>query len=260
MLEGLVRVVFPVWECILVEDTKPEHRASIYGTISAVWNIGSLFTPLAGYLISLHGIDFGCRMVFTLAFASMVPMYMIRQILLRETELGYQIMKEKSFAGMKGYPASLSIIRKNRILAALLLISVVGSFYYAVTTYLPLYLINERGIGLSEDIASLIPTASSTSALIIALLVVPKLTSRSDYIKALASGYGIGCVAILLLVYTSRGYLPSTLVSGALLGIYYTTAFSVSRTFLTNEIEAVDSKARAKILSITIMLSSPKPT
>ena len=41
-------------------------------------------------------------------------------------------------------------------------------------------------------------------------------------------------------------------------------AFSVSRTLFTNEIEEIDSRARAKALSITITLSSlinlPAPT
>lgn len=264
MLEGMTTVIYSVWECLLVEDTEPEYRAGIYGSISAVYNAGSLCTPLAGYIIGLYGIDFGSRMLFTLAFVSLIPMFTIRQIYLRETELGYRIMKEKSFVGLKGYSASLSMIRRNRIIASLLLISVMWGFYYAVTTYLPLYLIDSRGLGLSEDTASLIPAASSISALIIALLVVPKLKSRGGYVKALGSGYGLGCIAILLLIYSPKGYLPLALISSVLLGFYYGTAYSVSRTFLTNEIEAIDSRTRAKILSITLTLSSflnvPSPT
>ena len=256
VLEGMVTIVFSVWECLLVEDTEPRYRASIYGYVSATYYIGALSTPLAGFFIGSYGLDFGCRMLFTLAFTSMLPMFTIRQIYLRETDLGYQIMKERSFSGLKGYLASFSMIRKNRILAALLLLTVIGSFYYAVATYLPLYLIDGRGLGLSEDIASLIPGASSTSSLIIVLLIIPKLKSRKSYVKALASGYGLGCLAILLLIYSPRGYLPFALVSGFLLGIYLATSFSVSRTLLTNEIESVDSRARAKILSINITLSS----
>lgn len=264
VLEGMATVIYPVWECLLVEDTKPEHRASLYGSFSAIYNVGSLSTPLAGYIIGSHGVDFGSRILFTLAFASLVIMYVIRQLYLRETELGHLIMKEKSIAGLRGYSTSFTMIRRNRILTALLLISVLGGFYYAVAAYLPLYLIDENGLGLSEDVASLIPAASSTSALIVALAVVSKLTSRSGYVKTLASGYGLGCVAFLLLTCSPKGHLPLALASGALLGVYYATAFSVSRTFLTNEIEALDGRVRAKILSITITLSSfltlPAPT
>lgn len=256
IFEGIASVVFSIWECLMVEDTKSQYRAGIYGSFSAIFNFGALCTPVAGYLVALYGVEFGSRILFTLAFVSLVPMFAIRQKYLRETELGYQIMNEKSFAGMKGYISSLSMVRRNRILAALLLLSVIGNFYYAATTYLPLYLINERGIGLSEDIASLIPTASSISALIVALAVIPKLTSSSSYAKTLFSGYLTGCLGTLLLIYSPKGYLPSALVSGFVLGIYNAVAFSVSRTFLTNQIEAIDSRARAKILSMTMTLGS----
>jgi len=260
IIEGMTTVGYSAWECLLVEDTDPKYRASIYGYINAIFNGGALSTPLAGYLIGLYGVDLGSRMLFTTAFVSMVPMCTIRQIYIRESELGTEIMRRKSFEGLKGYLASLSMIRRSRVLVALLLISVIGGwggFYHVVSGFLlPLYLIEGRGLGLSEDVASLIPAASSISSLVIALLVVSKLTSRSGYVKALGSGYGIGCVAILLLICSPRGYLFSALVAGVLLGIINGTVFSVSRTFLTNEIEAIDSRGRAKIISIALTLSS----
>jgi len=264
VLEGVATVIYSVWECLLVEDTNPEHRASIYGYVSAIYNVGALSTPVAGYLVGSYGVDLGCRILFVFAFISLMPMFVIRQLYLRETEIGHQIMKERSFAGLKGYLSSLSMIKGNRTIAALLVISVIGNFYYAATSYLPLYLIDERGLDLSEEVASLIPAVSSISALVIASTIVPKLTSRNDYVKALASGYGLGCLAILLLSFSPKGSLPSALVAGVILGVYSATAFSVSRTFLTNEIEAADNRARAKILSITVTLSAllnlPTPT
>jgi len=256
VLEGLGSLVFSVWECMLVEDTAPEYRSSIYGTVSAIFNIGYLSTPIAGYIIGLYGVATGTRTLFVLTLASLIPMFASRQVLLKETELGQQIMNEKSFAGLKGYRESLSVIRKNRIISVLLFISVLGSFYYASTTYLPLYLTHENGLGLSDELASLVPTATATSALIIASFVVPKLASRASYIKVLASGYGLGCLALLFLSLLPKGSLLSAMLSGVVLGIYTATAFSVSRTFLTNEIESTDTRARAKILSITITLSS----
>jgi DHA1 family tetracycline resistance protein-like MFS transporter len=256
LLEGSVSVIYSVWECILVEDTAPEYRSSIYGTISAIINIGALSTPIAGFIMGLYGVDVGTRTLFILAFASMIPMYAIRQTYLRETEFGQQIMKEKSFAGLKGYKDSLSMIRKNRIIFALLLTSILGSLYYASTTYMPLFLTHETGLGLSDELASLVPAATSTSALIIAALVVPKLASRTSYFKVLASGYGIGCLALLFFSLSPKGSLLSALFSGVILGVYTTTSYSVFRTFLTNEIEAANSRARAKILSLTVTLTS----
>ena len=264
LLESIVSVINPVWECMLVEDTAPEHRASIYGYISAIYNIGALSTPVAGYIVGLYGVDLGSRTLFGIALASVIPMFIIRQLYLRETELGRKIMKERSFAGLDGYYSSLSMIRKNRVISALVITSIIGSFYYAAVTYLPLYLTKGSGLGLGEDVASLVPAASSVSALFIASFVVSRLRSRSGYMKVLVSGYGLGCLALLLLSFSPKGSLSMALISAAVLGVYSVTAFSVSRTFLTNEIESVDSRARAKILSVTLTLSSliglPAPT
>jgi DHA1 family tetracycline resistance protein-like MFS transporter len=256
ILEGSVSVVYSVWECMLVEDTAPEYRSSIYGTISAIINIGALSTPAAGFIIGSYGVDMGTRTLFVLSLASLMPMYAIRQAYLRETEFGQQIMKEKSFAGLKGYKDSLSMIRKNRIISALLFTSILGSLYYASTTYMPLFLTHENGLGLSDELASLVPAATSTSALVIAAFLVPKLASRTSYIKVLASGYGLGCLALLFFSLSPKGSLLLALFSGVILGVYTTTAYSVFRTFLTNEIETANSRARAKILSLTVTLTS----
>ncbi|MEM2969741.1 MAG: MFS transporter [Candidatus Bathyarchaeia archaeon] len=264
ILEGFGSVVYSVWECMLVEDTTPKYRSSIYGTVSAIFNIGYLSTPVAGIIIGLYGIDSGTRMLFAISFASMTLMFTIRQMLLKETKLGQQIMKEKSFAGLKGYKESLSVMRKNRLILVLLLTSVLGSFYYASTTYLSLFLTHDNGLRLSSELASLMPTATAASALAVASLVVPKLSSRASYIKILTIGYGLGCVSLLFLSLSPAGSLLIAVFSGVVLGVYTSTSFSVSRTFLTNEIEFADARARAKILSITITLSSllslPAPT
>ncbi|MCS7113308.1 MAG: hypothetical protein RMJ00_07365, partial [Nitrososphaerota archaeon] len=44
--------------------------------------------------------------------------------------------------------------------------------------------------------------------------------------------------------------------AGILLGLYSAVGYSVSRTFLTNEVESVDNRYRAKVLSVTTTLSS----
>ena len=255
-LESLASVIFAVWECLLVEGTGPEHTAGIYAYVSAIYNIGALSTPIAGYLVGLYGVDQGSRLLFTLTFFSLIPMFSIRQVYLRETEIGYQIMKEQKFAGFKGYLESLSMIKRNRIMAALLFSSIVGNFYYAVSRYLPLYLIDSRGLGLAEDVASLMPSVSSISALMMVSLIVPRIASKGDYIKVLTAGYGLGCLGMLLISFSPKGNLPSVLVSGAILGIYASTIFSVSRAFLASEIGAADDRGRAKVLSITTTLSS----
>ena len=264
ILESLSCVIYSVWECLLVEDTVPERRSGIYGYISLIYNLGTLSTPIAGYLIGVLGVESGMRVLFAVALASIALMIGIRQVYLRETEIGHEIMREKKIVGLKGYLSSLSIIRKNRVIMALLLSSAVASLYNSVCIYLPLFLVAENGLGLTEELASMMPSATSSSALILNLLLVPKLTSRSSYSRVLILSHLFGSLGLALLICSPKGALHSVFLSGILLGIYQVSAFSVSRTFLTNEIEITDPKARAKILSVTITFSSlvslPVPT
>jgi len=44
---------------MLVEDITPRYGAGIFGVIAAIYNIGSISTPIAGYIIGLYGIDLG---------------------------------------------------------------------------------------------------------------------------------------------------------------------------------------------------------
>jgi len=256
IFESLTYVIYSVWECLLVEDTAPEGRSGIYGYVSLIYNLGTFSTPIAGYLIGTFDIDSGARILFAIALTSIALMLGVRQIYLRETEVGYEIMRERKIASLKGYLSSLSIIRKNRVIAALLFSSAVSSFYYSVRIYTSLFLIAENGLGLTEEIASLMPTAISISALILNLFIVPKLTTRSSYSKVLILSHLFGSIGLAILICSPKRMLYPLFISGFLLGIYQASVFSVSRTFLTNEIEIVDPKARAKILSVTTTFSS----
>jgi len=264
ILESLSYIAFSPWECLLVEDTTPEERSGLYGYTALIYNIGRFSTPIAGCIIGMFGVNSGVRILFAIGLASIALMIVIRQAYLRETEVGYQIMKEKKMAGLAGYLSSLSIIRKNRIIAVLLFSFTVSSLYYSIGIYTSLFLIAKNGLGLSEDIASWMPSAASISSVILNLFIVPRLMTRSSYSKALILGHLFGSIGLILLICSPKGILYPILISGFLLGIYQVSAFSVSKTFLTNEIEIIDPKARAKILSVTTTLSSlvslPIPT
>ncbi|MCD6470518.1 MFS transporter [Candidatus Bathyarchaeota archaeon] len=264
IVESTTSLIYSVWECMLVEDTKLKFRSLIYGSISAIYRLGSLTMPVAGIILGFYGPDLGCRIIFALAFCAMIPMFIIRQIYLREPEIGQIVRRDKIFSGFKGYLSSLSLIKKDRIILALILILIMIGFYNSSYAYFPLYLVNENGLGLSEEAASFIPSASSAVSLLLFLLIIPKLRSKSSYIKALILGYSLGSLAIFILIILPPGSIFLALPPAFLLGFYYAIAFSVSRTFLMNQIDYVDSRARAKIMSIAVTLSSlinlPTPT
>ena len=86
--QGLASTIFGVWQTYLVEDTKPRHIASIFSFIRIISIVASLLTPVAGALISLYGVEQGCRHIFLISTISNAIMFLIRQMLLRESEIG----------------------------------------------------------------------------------------------------------------------------------------------------------------------------
>jgi len=129
IVEGTASLIYSVWECMLVEDTKLKFRSLIYGSISAIYRLGSLTMPVAGIIIRFYGPDLGCRIIFALAFCAMIPMFIIRQIYLREPEIGQIVRKDKIFSGFKSYLSSMSLIKKDRVILALILILIMIGFY-----------------------------------------------------------------------------------------------------------------------------------
>mgnify|MGYP000005724201 CR=1 FL=1 len=264
VVESIDSLIYSVWECLLVEDTKPESRPLIYAFISAIYRVGSLTMPVAGLIVKFYGLDLGCRILFALAFCAMMPMFIIRQVYLRESEIGEIVRRDKIFSGFKGYLSSLSLIRENRIILALILILIMTGFYNSSYAYFSLYLVNANGLGLREEDASYIPSASSIVSLLLFLSIIPRLKSRSSYLKALILGYSLGSLAIFIFINLPPGSMLLALFPAFLLGFHSATVFSVSRAFLMNQIDFVNSRARAKIMSIAITLSSvinlPTPT
>ncbi|RLI25828.1 hypothetical protein DRO57_02880 [Candidatus Bathyarchaeota archaeon] len=257
IFEGLVTVIFPVWECMLVEDTCPEHRASIYGYINLIYVSGSLLTPLAGIMVSTYGIVAGYRAMCILALTSLTTMFILRQIFLRETEIGKALLKERGeISGFKGYRKALQIVVRRKPILLIFLCNILGALYYTISgTYNALYLTDSRGLALDESLASLVPAASSVTSILLLTIFSPMIREEKTLLKSLTIAYLLSALSLTVLVTAPKGYLSLATLSGVLSG-FYTLAYPAIRTFLTNRIDVVDEKARAKVLSLSTTFSA----
>ncbi|MGB9894972.1 MAG: MFS transporter [Thermoproteota archaeon] len=250
--EGLVWTTASVWETLLVEDTKPEFRTSVYSFVSLMYTIGSLATPVAGILIGLFGIDLGNRILLSIALLSLIIMFVLRWILLHEGK--ERLNNERGMkvhANLKEYERAIQIILHSKPLLIILIASILGSVYYIATSdYLPLFLVDEKGLNLTASLASVIPLLSSSITLLLLLFYVPKLRNKKQHLLALTLGYASGLVSYFTLITFTRNSLIVAFLFSIFNGFYSSVSFSVSRTFLNNEIDEIDSDARISILSI----------
>jgi|YelNatPaOPRAMG01_1025707.scaffolds.fasta_scaffold05209_11 MFS family permease len=250
--EGLIWTTASVWETLLVEDTKPEFRASVYSFVSLMYTIGSLATPVAGILIGLFGVDFGNRILLSIALLSLIIMFILRWTLLHEGK--ERLNNERGMkvhANLKEYEKAIQMILHSKPLLIILITSMLGSVYYIATSdYLPLFLVDEKGLNLTASLASVIPLLSSSITLLLLLFYVSKLRNKEQHLLALTIGYASGFVSYFLLVTFTRNSLFVAFLFSIFNGLYSSVSFSVSRTFLNNEIDEIDSDARISILSI----------
>jgi len=217
-----------------------------------MYTIGSLTTPIAGMLIGLFGIDFGNRIILLIALVSLVTMFVLRWTLLHESkERLDDERRTKAHSNLKEYEKAIQTILNSKSLLIVLITSILGSVYYIATSdYLPLFLVDEKGLNLTASLASLIPLLSSSITLLSLLFYVPRLKSKEQHLLALIFGYASSTASYFMLVAFTRSSLVAALLFSVLNGFYSSVSFSVSRTFLNNEIDEIDSDARISILSI----------
>jgi len=259
VFEGIVTTIYGVWETLLVEDTELAHRTSIYSYIQLIYIFAGLLTPVAGILVSLYGVDQGCRSLALIALIALIIVFSTRQIFLKESEIGKMLSfrnDQNTSVSKSSYMETLRNIVKDKKLMIMFALTMIGSIQYPLTnTYKPLYLSDPIALGLDAGIISIIPMASSIPSLIILSLVVPRL--KQTRIKdALLFSYVCGILGLVTLILAPRGSLNLAVLSSILDSARYVAITAILRVLLVNTIDETSSFARAKIMSLVTTFSA----
>lgn len=254
--QGLASTIFGVWQTYLIEDTKSHHRVGIFSFIRVTSIVASLLTPIAGALISLYGVEQGCRYIFLTSVVSNAIMFLIRQILLKESQIGKILSSDNEISRSKSYIQTLRMVAKHKDLLLLFTLSISGSISgRLMVNFRPLYLTDLNTLALNESIVSIIPMASSISSLVALSLIVPRLEQRNVR-RALLLSYAIGFLGIVVLVIAPRGSMLLPILSAIFDSARYLAALSILPVFLINTIDEVDPFTKAKIMSLITTFSA----
>jgi len=266
LLQGLSTTIYGVWETLLVEDTQPHHRATIYSTIQMMYVFSGLLTPGAGALVSMYGVEQGSRYIFLAYLLALIAMFATRQTLLTESRIGVLLSskgtEESSLPGV-GYVEVLRAIAKHKKLLIVFALTTIGTVQYELSTiFKPLYLSDPRALALDESIISVVPMASSIPSLIALFYVIPKL-GISRIRKALLFCYACGILGLVTLVVAPKGSLALAILSAILDSARFIAVFCILRTLLVNTIDEANELLRAKVMSLIIafpaLVSWPMP-
>jgi len=255
---GLSTTIYGVWETLLVEDTEPSYRVGIYSLIQLIYIFGGILTPIAGILVSLYGVEHGCRYIFLIGLATTTVVLVVYQMYLRESAIGKMLAssERRDLAGFEGYVETGKIVTRHGKLLILFVLTIVGSIQVPLlNTFKPLYLSDPKALALDESIVSIVPMASSIPSLIALFLIVPKL-KHAHMRKALLFSYICGFLGLIALLIAPRGSLNLAILSAILDSARFVAIFSILRVFFANTIDEINPLARAKIMSLITTFSA----
>jgi MFS family permease len=255
---GLTTPAWGVWETLLVEDTEPAYRISVYSFIQMGRLFSSVLTPVAGTLIFLYGVDQGSRLIFFIGLVTTIIMIVFRQVFLVESKIGDMLMSSdrKTTSKPKNYFETIKSIAKHKNLLILFALTSIGTMQYPlINTYRPLFLIDSNAMALDESIVSVIPMTSSLSGLILLVFFFPRL-KYSHIKKGLQLSFVCGLLGLLILIIAPKGSLILAIFSAVLDSVRRIAVSNILRVFFVNMIDKVNPFARAKIMSLNMVSSA----
>ena len=258
IFQGLSTAIYGVWETLLVEDTELAYRVSIYSFVQIIYVFGGILTPVAGALVSLYGVEQGCRYMFFITLMTVTTTLVIRQICLRESKIGRMLLSSEgdSLLGSEGYGGTLRTVTKHKKLLTLFALTIIGSIEYPlVNTFKPLYLVDPNALALDESIVSIIPMVSSIPSLVALSFLVPRLKYERMK-KALTFSYACGFFGLTTLILAPKGSMILATFSAVLDSARFIATFSILRVFFANMIDEVNPFARAKVMSLIVTFSA----
>jgi MFS transporter, DHA1 family, tetracycline resistance protein len=222
-INALVRIVHTSWSCLLVEGTDQEQRVHVFAWVNVAGLLAGFVAPLAGLLVAKAGVVPTMRGLYLFAFVCMTAMFLIRNVLIRETETGKARMIAVRQYRVRDAAAdyrrvALQILRSPVILLAFAL-AILTNVQGTLRGNFVAILLTQRLDFPAGEIA-LFPALTSVVMLVVFVFALPAL-SRGDPVRPLIAGFLLLVVsAALLAAAPARGYLAvvASTVLGALGG------------------------------------------
>jgi len=246
---GIVNTI--AWNCILVEDTRPEHRIFVFNFNEIIIIIAGFLTPVSGLLISKFTLVPAIRGVCVFGLICMVTLEIVRFFLLKETGIGREKMLEaKSIKTnvrlFTGFWKTAGFIVRNRLLTVLFVLSIAVNFCFIINNlyYFP-YLTSH--LKYNQAGVSLFPSLTSVVSLLMLFFIIPRIKDRDKFLLA---GFLLYFVGALILIFAPGGLIKVSIIMVLTNVVFWAVSRTITNILLSTRIaNAVDDHARADIMS-----------
>ena len=259
-INGVFRVTANSWVCLLVEDAKEDKLVSIFSWIHITGLAAAFFSPLTGLFVKTYDLVPTIRVIYFIAFVSMMAKFIILNVVAKETATGIKRMeetKEDSLVKLlQGYLEIFKQIVSNpktiftlSILVVLSIVNTINGTFWSV-------IITEK-IRVGEEYIGILIAIKSFMMMVIYLFIIPKI-NVFRFKKPLLLGVLILIISQTLIVITPVNMYVIVVISIILEAI---SLALINPLMDSLQVVMIDKKERARIMAIiytiVILLTSP---
>jgi len=209
LINGLVYVVMPSFECLFVEDVPVERRPAVFGALQFLQAGARLFVPVSGLLVAWLGLVPAGRLIAAVTAVSSISIAVLRHFTMHETTMGRERMSAVAgapvWALLREYADALRNAVRDRRLRTVLIVRNLTMFVTTMwMTYSVIYLTDAQGVGLAESSVAILPFVSALATIAAILLAAERWQSGRVYGNLLL-GQGLWLAAAGVYVLSPTG-------------------------------------------------------
>jgi len=261
---GLVSLVLPAWTGLFVASVAPARRAQAFSLQAMGYLLGQVLVSPAGLLVGRLGLGTASRIMFGFGIVSISLGVWIRSRYLRNPfpPRGGAAMSLTALETIaRGHWNALLAMLRRRVLARLFAIQVMLTAVASVwATYVNLYLVDPRGIGLSPAVIAIFPLLAGVVTVLVTFFVMPYV-NRGGLSGYLILSNGLMMLNAHLLLLAPRGAL-GVAAGAAVIGAAGWALFQP--TLNARWVNAMGDRERPHILALAnalvMLFTVPVPT
>ncbi len=205
------------WYCVLTEDVDDGKKALIFGILGAIAPLGGIVTVFAGPVIDRFGLVPSGRFFYAFAFVSMTIMFVVRNLLLTETQAGATLNNLHDeltiFQSFRRHWRVVFLGMRNLELLRIVIAYALYNFAFSMGFIQVLFISNVLQLTMTE--LSMVPAVGAVVSFILFRYTVPYLGGRRE-MKTLCISLAVFAAGTFLILLAPIKNLWVTLLASAL--------------------------------------------
>ncbi|OME83794.1 hypothetical protein BK122_07420 [Paenibacillus pabuli] len=216
LLNATSKFVTVSFNCLIIEDVEEHKRSKVFAILNMIITGAGVLTPIAGVVIADFGIVPTLASIYFVGGILMTVMFFIRNRYTDETTVGKELMGMHSQTRViQSLASSLRLFGKSfykRRLLPIILITVLSNLILQLNFFQVIFF--KEQLKFNDQIISFIPVVTAVTVMLLYLVIIPRLTRRSEekYVSFSIILSTVGAILFLLIPVGNIAMLFLTLI------------------------------------------------